>query len=498
MINKTKIYIAMALLLVAGACKKNQTVTTNNTDRSLQTPKHGTGAILDHQAFLNAPKADVAAITAALQANGFKPKFQLLVKGKQQVETINPNPAPPTSVVLLHPTPGDQGSTNTCVSWALGYAAKQILDLTWQNSTADAGQRSGWYIYNKLYASNLSGWGCAVTDTPAYGGQGLGSLNGLNCVKTWGVASATAQPSYASCSPAPTTAANTSAATDKVASYAAVNSFFDIKQLLAAGLPVYFAFRYYFDFEDAFYYGTTWSTLNKPHLRSGHAVCIIGYDDNRNAFLVQNSWGTFGGDSSYPGCVWVTYSVINTLLSQGGTNGGEAYVMQPFSTTATHLYYNVAQSGLFYPSCSVGVGSGQVTYTVAANAYSSPVSVDAANALAKNDVNTNGPAYASSHGTCTPTTITVTLNRSASISGTYSIQFSGAPGTYQKPFNPGTTTVTVPAGIYQVGIFPIGGSTASHSYSGSTCTMNYGGSGTSATFNNVLMNCGSGASFSIN
>ncbi|AYL96617.1 DUF5977 domain-containing protein [Mucilaginibacter celer] len=496
MINKTKIYIAIALLLVAGACKKNQTV--NNADRPVKTETHGMGAILDHDAFLHAPKVDIAAIKASLKANGITPKFELRVAGKQQVETINPNTTPPSSVVLLHPTPGDQGNTNTCVSWSLGYAAKQVLDLTWQSSTADAGQRSGWYIYNKLYATGLSGIGCSAGDLPPYSGNGLTSGSGLDCVKNYGVASATAQPSFAACSPAPTTAANTSAATDKVASYAAVTSYYDIKQLVAAGLPVYFAFRFYEDFRTAFNSGTTWSTLNSPSAGLGHAVCVIGYDDAKSAFLVQNSWGTIFGDSTYPGCVWVTYNVISTLLAQGGSTGGESYVMQPFSTTATHVYYNTAQSRGFTPSCSVGVGTGQAIYTVPANTYWSPVSVAAANAIAQNDINNNGQTYANSHGTCTPTTITVTLNRSTSISGTYSIQFSGAPGTYQKPFNPGTTTVTVPAGIYQVGIFPIGGSTASHSYSGSTCTMNYGSSGTSATFNNVLMNCGNPATFSIN
>ncbi|HVW98252.1 MAG TPA: DUF5977 domain-containing protein [Mucilaginibacter sp.] len=483
----------MALLLVAAACTKNPNEALKTDKPVLQT--HGRGAILDRAAFLKAPKVNVAEVVASLKANGVSPKFELVVAGKQ-VETISPDLTPPSSVVLLHPTAGDQGATNTCVSWALGYAAKQIMDLTWQSSTADAGQRSGWYIYNKIYSTSSYGYGCSVGDVPSYGGYGLNSIDGLNCVKNSGVASATAQPSYAACTPATTTTANNSAATDKSASYAAVTNINDAKQLLAAGLPVYFAFRFYNDFETAFNNGTTWSTLNSTGT-GGHAVCLIGYDDTKSAFLVQNSWGTYGGDATYHGCVWVSYSVLYTLLAQGyAAGGGEAYIMQPFSTTATHLYYNTAQSRDFAPSCSVGVGSGVVTYSVAANKYSSPVSVAAANAYAQNEINQNGQTYANSHGTCTPTNITVTLSKGAFVSGTYAIQFSGAPGTFQKPFNNGT--VTVPAGIYQVGIFPVGGSSATHSYSGSTCTMSYNGSGTSATFNNVLMNCGGGATFSIN
>ncbi len=496
MISKIKIHIAMALLLLAGACTKNQNEPSNKGSQLPQTPVHGKGAI--HAAFLNAPKADVAAIRASLKANGLSPKYELLVAGKQQLQTISPDVTPPSSVILLHPTAGDQGATNTCVSWSVGYAAKQVLDLTWQSTTADAGQRSGWYIYNKIYSTftGIPGYGCSVGDTPPYGGNGLTSINGLGCAQTYGVASVTAQPSFAACSPVTTTTANNSAATDKIASYAAVTNIYDAKNLLAAGLPVYVAFNFFNDFQTAFNNGTTWSTLSSVGT-GAHAVCLLGYDDSKSAFLLENSWGTFGGDATYHGCMWVTYSVLNTLLAQGySSGGGEAYVMQPVSNTATHLYYNTAQSRNFAPSCSVGVGSGVVAYNVAANKYSSPVSVDAANAMALNEINTNGQTYANAHGTCTPTTITVTLSKGGSVSGTYAIQFSGAPGTFQKPFNNGT--VTVPAGIYQVGIFPVGGSTVSHSYSGSTCTMSYNGSGTSATFNNVLMNCGGGASFSIN
>lgn len=495
MIKRISTYAVVALLLFAGACKKNQSTPPKKDTKNPTTELHGTGAILDRKAFLDAPKADIEAIRAALKISGVKPKFETFVANKQQVNTINPDLSPPSSVVLLHPTPGNQGQTNTCVSWSIGYAAKQVLDLTWQNATADAGARSGWFLYNKIYASQ---GGCAAGDLPvAYGGNGLTSTDGLNYAKQYGIASATAQPSFAACSPAPSSAAINSAATDKPASYAAVTSYYTAKQLLAAGLPVYFAFGFYNDFETAFDNGTMWSTLNSPASSLGHAICLIGYDDAKAAFLAQNSWGTFGGDAAYPGCVWVSYSVVLNLLAQGRpSGGGEAYVLQPVSTTAVHLYYNTAKSGSFRPSCNAGVGTGMVTYTVPASQYSSAVSAAAADALAVNDVNTNGQTYANSHGTCTPTTIQVTLSKSGSITGNYSIQFSGAAGTFQFPFN--NSTINLAAGIYQVGIFPIGGSTNSHSYSGSSCTMSYNGSGTSVTFNGVLLNCGGNGTFSIN
>jgi len=31
----------------------------------------------------------------------------------------------------------------------------------------------------------------------------------------------------------------------------------------------------------------------------GHAVCAIGYDDNKQCLIVRNSWGTGWGDMGY-------------------------------------------------------------------------------------------------------------------------------------------------------------------------------------------------------
>ena len=44
----------------------------------------------------------------------------------------------------------------------------------------------------------------------------------------------------------------------------------------------------------------------------GHAMCIIGYDDNKfgGAWEVQNSWGTSVGDNGY---IWIKYSDFNQI-----------------------------------------------------------------------------------------------------------------------------------------------------------------------------------------
>lgn len=69
---------------------------------------------------------------------------------------------------------------------------------------------------------------------------------------------------------------------------------------------------------------------------------------------------------------------------------------QPFTA------YNAAKSGGFVRNnCPCGqTGSGTVTYTVAANTYSSHAGQWDADQLAQNDVNANGQNYANAHGSC--------------------------------------------------------------------------------------------------
>lgn len=78
------------------------------------------------------------------------------------------------------------------------------------------------------------------------------------------------------------------------------------------------------------------------------------------------------------------------------------YANQAVGCQPAVIYYNTAQSQTFTRnncgSCNLG---SQVPYTIAANTYSSTVSIEAANQLALNDIAANGQNYANSNGTCT-------------------------------------------------------------------------------------------------
>jgi YD repeat-containing protein len=70
-------------------------------------------------------------------------------------------------------------------------------------------------------------------------------------------------------------------------------------------------------------------------------------------------------------------------------------------SSSCSLYGNVAKSGNYTRNnCSSGYQGSTVTYNVAANTYYATTQTEA-DAMAQNDVNTNGQAYANANGTCT-------------------------------------------------------------------------------------------------
>jgi subtilase family serine protease len=96
------------------------------------------------------------------------------------------------------------------------------------------------------------------------------------------------------------------------AEYTAVEAFRvtgrdDIRRALHFG-PVLMSFDVYDDFKDYWYDRNEWAgRTDVPYEHesdatdtgSGHAVLAVGYDDDEQAYIVKNSWGTRGGDDGY-------------------------------------------------------------------------------------------------------------------------------------------------------------------------------------------------------
>ncbi|WP_185155538.1 C1 family peptidase [Rudanella paleaurantiibacter] len=65
--------------------------------------------------------------------------------------------------------------------------------------------------------------------------------------------------------------------------------------------------------------GTTWRPQDANTLSFGHAMCVVGYDDNaqgkgKGAFKLVNSWGTWWGDDGY---FWISYENFGKFAKYG-------------------------------------------------------------------------------------------------------------------------------------------------------------------------------------
>jgi C1A family cysteine protease len=112
----------------------------------------------------------------------------------------------------------------------------------------------------------------------------------------------------------PNAAAYTDGLKRKALTYERCTNFAAVKNALARGFPVVIGFDVYDSFYNIGSNGImSYPNVNTEQLLGGHAVAIVGYDDNKNAFIVRNSWGR---NWALGGYFYMPYRVIqNTQMS---------------------------------------------------------------------------------------------------------------------------------------------------------------------------------------
>ena len=98
----------------------------------------------------------------------------------------------------------------------------------------------------------------------------------------------------------------------EVAKYYQVKSLGQIKKALFKGYPVAIAVAWCFKSID----GNTWimtppSDDDIKDCCSGHAMVIVGYDDEKKLFEVRNSWGSQWGNSGY---CFIDYATMKKVI----------------------------------------------------------------------------------------------------------------------------------------------------------------------------------------
>ena len=211
------------------------------------------------------------------------------------------------SLESKYPPIGDQGQYGTCVAWAAGYAMKTALD------GIDKGWTSTQLSSPAYQTSPADLWAGVTSKSNKKGCDGTSFETALTALISTGAASLQDVP-YTSLD-CKNVRSPKGAANAKLANYRKIADS-DAKQ----GMTLE-NFKFYLDEGRPVVIGAklgdrfmSWNSsaiisydtyLQKGMQHAYHAMVLSGYDNERQAFRVRNSWGTSWGDN---GSIWVDYN----------------------------------------------------------------------------------------------------------------------------------------------------------------------------------------------
>lgn len=205
------------------------------------------------------------------------------------------------------PTPKSQGRQPSCVGWAVGYGFMSFYQAMKNDWTFESEEQvfSPSYVYHSIRPCN----NCAC-------GSRLDLA--LNLLRDEGVVPIPYFPyDQNSCKrPYPNLASKAGQFTiPDWYRIESINNLTEIKSYLSNHMPIIVsvktddAFHRYRDKRDSDTY--VWPNSTDY---GNHAMVIVGYDDNREAFKLLNSWGTYWGSNGY---VWIDYRSFRAMSNHG-------------------------------------------------------------------------------------------------------------------------------------------------------------------------------------
>ena len=196
-----------------------------------------------------------------------------------------------------------QGTIFSCVGWSVGYGALTIERAIQKNWTDKAQitneSSSALFLYNQIKLSDCNR-GSRISDALQFL-QDKG-----DCLAKY------FDKNLDDCAQTPTPDLVAHAANYKISDYAALFKEEDdadykiltLRRALAEKKPVVIGLRIrnnFYKLESADFW---YPDLGDTTFAGGHAMVIVGYDDNRSAFQLFNSWGTKWGRNGF---IWVKY-----------------------------------------------------------------------------------------------------------------------------------------------------------------------------------------------
>ena len=173
----------------------------------------------------------------------------------------------------------DQGSTSTCVPHSISAVYDYYIAMNHPELTKNGKFENSGISINQIYKSRSN-----------YG-EGMSYKEALSFCLHKGVVTEAAYKKKDFSNPI------------KISMYGCIKSIEVLKRALVANGPCLI--------------GTMVRSLERPDFwhgsknYGGHATCLVGYSNKKEAFILRNSWGTSFGSGGY---VWFPYSDFSNIL----------------------------------------------------------------------------------------------------------------------------------------------------------------------------------------
>jgi C1A family cysteine protease len=182
----------------------------------------------------------------------------------------------------------DQGELGSCTANAIASGLREYLLL----------QQSKWIALSRLYLY----WHERALEGTINEDAGASIRDGIQVLAKNGVCPEKDDPYIISrFIEKPSQIAEKNAKKYTISQYSRILNLIGIKTALASGNPVVIGIQVYSSFESDKVAKTGKVPVpNKTErLLGGHAVLVVGYDDDKQWAIVRNSWGTNWGDKGY-------------------------------------------------------------------------------------------------------------------------------------------------------------------------------------------------------
>ncbi|MEI9903726.1 MAG: C1 family peptidase [Asticcacaulis sp.] len=214
------------------------------------------------------------------------------------------------------------------LGWAISYATRSyyLAAQTGRKPVAPNEISSPSFVFNQTTrAPNTQGVLCG----------GASMVDALGVLVSEGSTSLAHYPyTPATCVPEPTAQDKAAAGAWKIPGFETITAsnlkvVDSYKEKLERGMPIIIGVAIntseWFNFHGSGVYTLGPDSLNPGGKHAGHALVVVGYDDNmvaangeQGAFRIQNSWGLGWGDRGY---MWMSYKAFTALVQ-------EAYVLK--------------------------------------------------------------------------------------------------------------------------------------------------------------------------